>query len=323
MGIEAEGVVLQALPLQIRVLSRIIYLDRSEATDLQVMDFPDLQDDGAQPKTVHLLLKPGHYDVLYPGGTHCPNWKVEAIPVPKARVSHGSASHLVQAPPAVMPGQTVQYGFRDQLYNVVVPAHVLPGEMFEVSVPLAPALPVPQSESDRVREAEQLQRVLQQSQQEAQALEASSRIGGSRSGAAAAAAEHASWWQAEQHVHAFNALAEEWQKGRIIAVLSTKIRVEFDMRDKPVAFEQVKDARTASFWQGNPDLLVGAQVQVRWSADGGSKWYRGMITEYAPSELDPNLDCALRGNREALTNLGKDLKGMHHGMCFAAPPPQC
>ena len=86
MGVEAEGVVLQALPEALGVRSRIVYLDRSAGTAYQCFNYPDGRqgsergngaegDDDATAKAetaaalchVHLMLKPGHYDVLLEG----------------------------------------------------------------------------------------------------------------------------------------------------------------------------------------------------------------------------------------------------------------
>lgn len=306
MGIEAEGVILQALPLQLQISSRIIYLDRSEDTDLKVMDFGH----GDDPKVVHLLLKPGHYDVLYLGGRHRPDWENIRSPPPREERGRPEASHFVQAPPDAVAGATVKYEFGGQLYESDIPQDVSPGEMFAVAIPVA--APPRQSEAE---EHEELQRVLHLSQREALAREQRSRIGGGGSGKAAepAADDHASWWHAEQRVHGYNAIAEEWLEGKIVAVLAGKIRVSFDLRDRPVEFEQVKDAHkmSRSFWEGEPGLLVGAQVQVRWQVDGAQQWFRGMITDYSPTDFDPMLNGKLAENRETLINLGKDLQGMH------------
>ena len=114
-------------------------------------------------------------------------------------------------------------------------------------------------------------------------------------------------------MHGYNAIAEEWLEGQVVAVLAGKIRVSFDLRDRPVEFEQVKDAHkeSRSFWEGEPGLLVGAQVQVRWQVDGAQQWFRGMITDYSPTDFDPMLNGKLADNCETLINLGKDLQGMH------------
>ena len=74
MGVEAETIVLQVLPRVLRLSMRVIYLDRTEGNELGKHDFAadpgEAADDGekAAPEDVpiHILLKPGHYDVLFP-----------------------------------------------------------------------------------------------------------------------------------------------------------------------------------------------------------------------------------------------------------------
>ena len=43
------------------VIVRIVYLDRSVKDDISTHDFPE---DSAAPH-IHLLYRPGHYDLLY------------------------------------------------------------------------------------------------------------------------------------------------------------------------------------------------------------------------------------------------------------------
>ena len=43
------------------VIVRIVYLDRSVKDDISVHDFPE---ESAAP-AIHLLYRPGHYDLLY------------------------------------------------------------------------------------------------------------------------------------------------------------------------------------------------------------------------------------------------------------------
>lgn len=71
MGVEAETIVLQVLPRALRLSMRVVYLDRVEGNELGKHNFADkAADDGekAAPEDVpiHILLKPGHYDVLFP-----------------------------------------------------------------------------------------------------------------------------------------------------------------------------------------------------------------------------------------------------------------
>ena len=43
------------------VIVRIVYLDRSVKDDISTHDFPEESDTPA----IHLLYRPGHYDLLY------------------------------------------------------------------------------------------------------------------------------------------------------------------------------------------------------------------------------------------------------------------
>ena len=61
MGEDARGVTHLALSNALDLRVRIIYLDRAAGADLLAHDFPD---DGAE-RDVTVLLKPGHYDILY------------------------------------------------------------------------------------------------------------------------------------------------------------------------------------------------------------------------------------------------------------------
>mmetsp|Transcript_26664 Transcript_26664/g.51398 ORF Transcript_26664/g.51398 Transcript_26664/m.51398 type:complete len:547 (+) Transcript_26664:42-1682(+) len=62
MGRDAETLVLDALPLQAGIGVRMWILDRREGTDLVSLDTPG--PNGSID--VHVLFKPGHYDLLYP-----------------------------------------------------------------------------------------------------------------------------------------------------------------------------------------------------------------------------------------------------------------
>lgn len=62
MGRDAETLALDALPMQLGVGLRLWILDRREEVDLVSLDTP-----GPDGKvSVHVLFKPGHYDLLYP-----------------------------------------------------------------------------------------------------------------------------------------------------------------------------------------------------------------------------------------------------------------
>ena len=65
MGEESDHVVLVALTNALRVPMRVVYVDGREGRgDLDVKDFVP---DGCSSKDihVHLLFRPGHYDILY------------------------------------------------------------------------------------------------------------------------------------------------------------------------------------------------------------------------------------------------------------------
>ena len=62
MGEDAEGVVHMALPAATGINVRMEYLDRRAGVELKPYDFPD---DGA-PRSAYILIKPGHFDMLYP-----------------------------------------------------------------------------------------------------------------------------------------------------------------------------------------------------------------------------------------------------------------
>jgi len=62
MGRDAETLALDALPMQLGVGLRLWILDRRDEVDLVSLDTP-----GPDGKVhVHVLFKPGHYDLLYP-----------------------------------------------------------------------------------------------------------------------------------------------------------------------------------------------------------------------------------------------------------------
>lgn len=62
MGRDAESLVLDALPRQLGVGIRLWILDRRDEVDLVSLDTPG----PAGELDVHVLFKPGHYDLLYP-----------------------------------------------------------------------------------------------------------------------------------------------------------------------------------------------------------------------------------------------------------------
>lgn len=62
MGRDAETLALDALPVQLGLGVRLWILDRRDGVDLVNVDFPG----PAGNVDVHVLFKPGHYDLLYP-----------------------------------------------------------------------------------------------------------------------------------------------------------------------------------------------------------------------------------------------------------------
>lgn len=58
---ESDHIHIIALTSAIGVGVRLQYMDRGEGGKVNAHDFPD----GSQPR-VHLLYRPGHYDILYP-----------------------------------------------------------------------------------------------------------------------------------------------------------------------------------------------------------------------------------------------------------------
>lgn len=83
LGVEAQDIVLNALPQALDIGLRVAILDRRESTELPFCDFlafpggdlltstantaDGVLDATALAKLVHLQLRPGHYDVLYYG----------------------------------------------------------------------------------------------------------------------------------------------------------------------------------------------------------------------------------------------------------------
>ena len=65
-GEDARDAVHIALPPALGIQVRIVYLDRSEGNDLMKIDFPSVDGKAKRPFQVTVLLKPGHYDILYP-----------------------------------------------------------------------------------------------------------------------------------------------------------------------------------------------------------------------------------------------------------------
>eukprot|EP00937_MAST-01D_sp_MAST-1D-sp2_P007974 g7974.t1 len=333
MGIEAEGIVLQALPLQLGVGSRIAFVDKREGSAVEAVDYPAEAPRGGRP--LHLLLQPGHYDILYHGGAFRP------------RSESGPLTVLVQAPFGVRPGGTHRYRIAGRTYPVTIPHDVLPGNMFPFR-----AVPTTKEQEERA----QLERAMEASRQEAS--RANKRIGGgvhinasspasSPMGAigassnaraagipaaapsarppaspvapAATATTAAPPLQAGDDITAFNPIAERWCDGQVVAVLGAgtadhRVRVSFDMQAAPPAFVPIQEGlvQGGQFWQGEPALLVGAQVEVRWRVGGERlEWFRGLVTAFAAGEMDPHM-AQMEHNRAALNEIMGSAEGMHH-----------
>lgn len=60
---ESDHIHIIALSAALNVGVRVEYMDRGEGAEVIAHDFPE----GCQPR-VHLLYRPGHYDILYPWG---------------------------------------------------------------------------------------------------------------------------------------------------------------------------------------------------------------------------------------------------------------
>eukprot|EP00913_Durusdinium_trenchii_P021982 g20655.t1 len=66
LGRDAETLALDALPQQLGIGLRMWILDRRDEVSLVSLDTPGPQNE----VDVHVLFKPGHYDLLYPGVRH-------------------------------------------------------------------------------------------------------------------------------------------------------------------------------------------------------------------------------------------------------------
>lgn len=75
-GVEAEGIVLNALPAVLGMGLRIAYLDRNESRDLPFCDYATNGSVGegalGMAPVIHMQLRPGHYDLLYFGEERLP-----------------------------------------------------------------------------------------------------------------------------------------------------------------------------------------------------------------------------------------------------------
>lgn len=60
---ESDHVHVVAIASALKVCTRIVYMDRGSSETVNAHDFPE-QDPPAKPR-IHLLYRPGHYDVLY------------------------------------------------------------------------------------------------------------------------------------------------------------------------------------------------------------------------------------------------------------------
>ncbi len=60
MGKESDHIHIIAVATSTGVPIRVEYMDRGEGATVTAHDFPE----GSEPK-IHLLYRPGHYDILY------------------------------------------------------------------------------------------------------------------------------------------------------------------------------------------------------------------------------------------------------------------
>ncbi|TRY75898.1 hypothetical protein TCAL_00671 [Tigriopus californicus] len=63
---ESDHIHITALTEATGISLRVIYLDRGSQTEASLHDFPDQGESAATTPLVHLLYRPGHYDVIYP-----------------------------------------------------------------------------------------------------------------------------------------------------------------------------------------------------------------------------------------------------------------
>lgn len=83
---ESDHIHITALTEATGISLRVIYLDRGSQTEASLHDFPD-QGDQASP-LVHLLYRPGHYDVIYPVNS------TASIPTPSSTTTTASADSV-------------------------------------------------------------------------------------------------------------------------------------------------------------------------------------------------------------------------------------
>lgn len=62
---ESDHLHIVALTSALKVCARIIYMDRGPSDSVNIHDFTGEQTESKNP-TLHLLYRPGHYDILYP-----------------------------------------------------------------------------------------------------------------------------------------------------------------------------------------------------------------------------------------------------------------
>lgn len=59
---ESDHIHIIALSSALNVGVRVRYMDRGDGSEVIAHDFPD----GCADQAVHLLYRPGHYDIIYP-----------------------------------------------------------------------------------------------------------------------------------------------------------------------------------------------------------------------------------------------------------------
>lgn len=63
---ESDHIHIIALSSALNVGVRVKYMDRGEASEVMAHDFPEDVASSTANIDVHLLYRPGHYDILYP-----------------------------------------------------------------------------------------------------------------------------------------------------------------------------------------------------------------------------------------------------------------
>jgi len=98
LGRDAETLCQQALPAALGIRVRIAFLDRESAQEANYQDFgcaatqptqEEGQSGGWAPPTVHVQLRPGHYDLLYFNQAKCPFGEDVGPQTPRGQANTG------------------------------------------------------------------------------------------------------------------------------------------------------------------------------------------------------------------------------------------